>query len=144
MRIEEIKSNITSETLHYIIRYLGDRQEQDRLDVIEPNNHLQLSLLNYDKGKTFMPHKHLVKKVSGTTMAQESWLVVRGTVRAIFYDLDDSIIAEKILNTLDASVTLKAAHNYEILDDNTLVYEFKTGPYLGAALDKQGIHGERS
>tara|TARA_Y100000592_G_C5345626_1_gene256371 strand:- start:305 stop:724 length:420 start_codon:yes stop_codon:yes gene_type:complete len=139
MKIEEIKSNITSETLHYVIRYSPERQKQDRKDIIDPDNYLQLSLLNYDKGKTFIPHKHLNKKVSGTTIAQESWLVLRGTVRAIFYDIDDSVITEKILNTLDASITLKGGHNYEILDDNTLVYEFKTGPYKGQKLDKVSI-----
>ena len=52
---------------------------------------------------------------------------------------DDNIISEEILNKGDCSVTLYGGHNYEILEDNTLVYEFKTGPYLGVDLDKQTI-----
>ena len=30
-------------------------------------------------------------------------------------------------------------HTYEILEDNTLVYEYKTGPYLGIKKDKEFI-----
>jgi len=138
-KIEQIKSKITSETLHYIIRYSDYKQGTQRQDVAPPENFLQLSLLNYDKGKTFKPHKHIYKKNDGLTIAQESWIVLRGSVRAIFYDLDDSIIKETILNNLDCSVTLKGGHNYEILEDNTLIYEYKSGPYKGQALDKEFI-----
>ena len=100
---------------------------------------MQLSLLNYDKGRTFIPHKHVRKEISGTTIAQESWVVLRGSVKAIFYDIDDTVIAERILDRLDISITLNGGHNYEILEDNTLVYEFKSGPYYGVAKDKISI-----
>ena len=42
----------------------------------------------------------------------------------------------EILNVGDASFTLEGGHNYEILEDNTLVYEYKTGPYEGQEFDK--------
>ena len=51
-------------------------------------------------------------------------------------DIDDNIIAEPILKEGDASFTLYGGHTYEILEDNTLVYEYKTGPYEGQKLDK--------
>lgn len=139
MRIEKIKSKVTSEVLHYVIRYLDERHDVSREDVIEPENFLQLSLLNYDKGRTFTPHKHIRKEISETTIAQESWVVLRGSVKAIFYDIDDTIIAERKLDCLDISITLNGGHNYEILEDNTLVYEFKSGPYYGIAKDKMSI-----
>ena len=47
--------------------------------------------------------------------------------------------AEPILKPGDASFTLEGGHNYLILEDNTLVYEYKTGPYEGQALDKTFI-----
>ena len=141
MRIEEIKSKTTSEVLHYVIHYLDEKYDISREDVIEPENFLQLSLLNYDKGRTFIPHKHVRKKISGTTIAQESWVVLRGSVKAIFYDIDDTVIAERKLDRLDISITLNGGHNYEILEDNTLVYEFKSGPYLGQEKDKKFING---
>lgn len=122
--------------LHIIIKkenFLDGRQ-----NVIEDNNSLQLSLLKLEKGKTFKPHKHIyLDKISSIT--QESWVVISGSVKAILYDIDDQIISEEILNTGDASITLHGGHNYVILEDDTLVYEYKTGPYMGQKYDKQFI-----
>jgi hypothetical protein len=56
-----------------------------------------------------------------------------------FYDLDDTIITREILLPGDISMTFKGGHNYRILEDNTLVYEYKTGPYLGIEYDKKFI-----
>ena len=36
----------------------------------------------------------------------------------------------------DASFTLYGGHNYLFLEDNTIVYEYKTGPYKGQSMDK--------
>ena len=68
-------------------------------------------------------------------------MIVQGSVRAIFYDLDDSVITEIVLNEGDASFTLEGGHNYVILEDDTLVYEYKTGPYEGQDYDKEFIGG---
>ena len=92
-----------------------------------------------NKGKTFLPHKHIIKK-KVTDIAQESWVVFQGKVKCIFYDLDDSIIDEPILEQGSISITLRGAHNYLILEDNTTVLEYKTGPYLGQEFDKQFIN----
>ena len=61
--------------------------------------------------------------------------MVQGSVKCTFYDLDNSVLVEPILNPGDASFTLEGGHTYTILEDNTLVYEYKTGPYEGQALD---------
>ena len=69
-------------------------------------------------------------------LPQESWFVYKGKVKCIFYDIDDTIIDEVILNEGGISMTFRGGHNYEILEKNTLVLEYKTGPYLGQKLDK--------
>jgi hypothetical protein len=89
-----------------------------------------------EKGKTFKPHKHIWKNRTNNVIAQESWIVIKGSVKCIFYDTDDRIIATPTLYPGDASFTLEGGHNYEILEDDTLVYEYKTGPYEGQKLDK--------
>jgi hypothetical protein len=92
-----------------------------------------------EKGKTFKPHKHIWKERTRNVIAQESWIVIQGSVKCIFYDIDDQILATPILYPGDASFTLEGGHNYEILENDTLVYEYKTGPYEGQQLDKQFI-----
>ena len=112
-----------------------------RSEVVSEDNFIQCALLNMEKGKTFRPHKHIWKNRARDVIAQESWIVVQGSVKCIFYDLDDTIIATPILYPGDASFTLEGGHTYEILEDNTLVYEYKTGPYEGQKLDKTFLDG---
>ena len=53
---------------------------------------------------------------------------------------DDTIISEPILYPGDCSMTFRGGHNYLILEDDTIVYEYKTGPYLGQEFDKEFIN----
>ena len=110
-----------------------------RVEVVPEDNFIQCALLNMKEGKTFRPHRHIFKERTRDVIAQESWIVVQGKVKCTFYDLDDNIIAEPILTPGDASFTLEGGHTYTILEDNTLVYEYKTGPYEGQKLDKTFI-----
>jgi hypothetical protein len=56
------------------------------------------------------------------------------------YDLDDTIIDQIILYPGDCSMTFAGGHNYVIQEDNTIVYEYKTGPYKGIENDKVSIN----
>lgn len=128
-----------SKLLHVVVR--KDDLKPGRKDIIPEEHFIQCSHLNMEKGKTFRPHKHIFKNRTRDVIAQESWIVIQGRVKCIFYDLDDTVLVEPILEPGDASFTLEGGHNYEILEDNTLVYEYKTGPYEGQALDKTFIDG---
>jgi cupin fold WbuC family metalloprotein len=135
--MREIYSNVQEDKLLHIVLRKEDVKDE-RLNVIADEEFLQLAAMKLPKGKTFKPHKHVYcEKIS--TIAQESWVVIEGKVKVVLYDLDDSVIAEPILNSGDVSITLYGGHTYEILEDNTLVYEYKTGPYLGLEKDKEHI-----
>ncbi len=120
--------------LHIVVR--KEDLIPGRVEVVSENNFIQCALLNMEKGKTFRPHKHIWKERTRNIIAQESWIVVQGKVRCTFYDLDNEILVEPILGPGDASFTLEGGHTYTILEDDTLVYEYKTGPYEGQKLDK--------
>jgi len=139
--MEKIYSKITPNILLHLVVHLGETLSElttHRIDIVPSNNFIQCSLLKMDNKKTFPPHKHIKKdRHYSEQIAQESWVVIRGSVKCKFYDLDDSLIAEPILQAGDASFTLHGGHTYEILEDNTIVYEYKTGPYEGQKLDKE-------
>lgn len=139
--MEKIYSKIDSEKLLHIIVRKEDLTK-GRNEVVPENNFIQCAILNMEKGKTFKPHKHIWKERTRNVIAQESWIVVQGSVKCIFYDIDDQIIAEPILYSGDASFTLEGGHTYLILEDDTLVYEYKTGPYEGQQLDKTFIEND--
>ena len=136
--MENIYSKIDpTKLLHVIVR--KENLTPGRVEVINKDQFIQCALLNMEKGKTFKPHKHIWKERTRNVIAQESWIVIQGSVKCIFYDIDDQILATPILYPGDASFTLEGGHNYEILENDTLVYEYKTGPYEGQQLDKQFI-----
>tara|TARA_R100001443_G_C3277497_1_gene159545 strand:+ start:86 stop:505 length:420 start_codon:yes stop_codon:yes gene_type:complete len=133
--MEKIYSRIEPNKLLHVINRLSDIT--GRKDIIPEDNFIQCATLKMEKGKTFPPHKHIIKERHyNNQIAQESWVVIKGKVQCIFYDIDDSIIAEPILEAGDASYTLYGGHTYKILEDDTIVYEYKTGPYEGQKLDK--------
>jgi cupin fold WbuC family metalloprotein len=133
--MEKIYSKVQPDKLlHMVVR--KEEIKSGRMDIVSEENFIQCSMLNMEKGKTFKPHKHIWKERTRNVIAQESWIVIQGSVKCIFYDLDDTIIAEPILYPGDSSFTLEGGHNYLIMEDNTLVYEYKTGPYEGQAMDK--------
>jgi hypothetical protein len=137
--MEIIYSKIEEDKILHIIRRLSDVEKQNnfRFDIIPDYNFIQCSSLNMNKGKTFKSHRHIYKeRTYKNKISQESWIVIRGSVKCIFYDVDNTIIAEPILYTGDVSFTLDGGHTYLILEDNTIVYEYKTGPYEGQELDK--------
>lgn len=123
--------------LHLIVK--KDEIKPGREDLVTEDNFIQCSRLNLTKGTTFKPHKHIWKERTQNVIAQESWVVIQGSVKCIFYDVNDTILTTEILNVGDASFTFEGGHNYEILEDDTLVYEYKTGPYEGQEFDKTFI-----
>jgi len=131
----KIYSKIEPDKLLHIVNRLSDIE--GRQDIVPVDHFIQCATLKMKNGKTFPPHKHITKdRHYSRQIAQESWVVIRGSVRCKFYDLDDTLIADPILNPGDASFTLYGGHTYEILEEDTIVYEYKTGPYEGQALDK--------
>jgi len=137
--MEKIYSRIEPSKLLHVINRLSDIT--GRKDIIPEDNFIQCATLRMEKDKTFPPHKHIIKERHyNNQIAQESWVVIKGKVQCIFYDVDDSIIAEPILEAGDASYTLYGGHTYKILEDDTIVYEYKTGPYEGQKLDKVFIN----
>lgn len=139
--MEKIYSLVEEGKLLHIINRMENIT--GRQEMVPTDNFIQCATLKMEKGKIFPPHKHITKERHYThQIAQESWVVIKGSVKCIFYDIDDTIIATPTLYVGDASFTLYGGHTYEILEDDTIVYEYKTGPYEGQALDKTFIKND--
>lgn len=129
-----IYSKKDSKIILAIINRLEELTE-DRKNLVPENEFLQVSFFSMDKGKTFKAHKHLYQeKISKIT--QESFVIIRGSIKAIIYDLDDKMAEEVILKQGDCIITLYGGHNYLGLEDDTVIYEHKLGPYYGVEKDK--------
>ena len=132
--MEKIYSKVEPDLLLHIVNRCSNITKE-RCNISPDKEFLQVSCFSLPKNKTFQAHKH-VPLERYTTITQESWVVIKGLIKAQLYDIDDTIIAEPILKQGDCSITFKGGHNYICLEDDTLVYEYKTGPYMGQAKDK--------
>ena len=138
--MELIYSQIeTGKLLHIIYRSsdFDKINKGQRYNVVNPNEFIQMSALRLKDKQTFEPHRHVWKSGEKNVIAQESWVVIRGKVKCSFYDINNKLLSTPILNQGDCSITLFGGHTYTILKDDTLVYEYKTGPYKGQKFDKE-------
>ena len=131
----KVYSRLKPEKLLHLVNRLN--QITKRTDLCPDEEFMQSATLKLEKNKTFQAHKHIEKtRTFNNHIAQESWVVIKGSVEVYFYDLDDSLIETYILNPGDASFTFYGGHNYRILEEDTIIYEYKTGPYEGQKIDK--------
>ena len=129
----EVRSRIDGSLLHLVHRY--NEITPERRNLSPDNEGLQVATMQLHDGQTFRPHRHLVQD-RPPCETQESWVVLSGSVRVTFYDLDDTVLCDAVLHRGDLSVTFRGGHTYEALDDACDVIEFKSGPYSGQAADK--------
>ena len=131
----KIYSKIDKEVLcHLINRY---NEITDTTNVAQDHEFLQLATLRMNKGQTFKPHQHIWKTTTRPCIiAQESWVVIKGSVECSFYDIDGTFLEKQNIYAGDCSMTFEGGHIYLILEDDTVVYEYKTGPYTGQENDK--------
>jgi cupin fold WbuC family metalloprotein len=133
--MKRIYSERHPEKLLHIINRVDDIVE--RTNIAPENQFLQLSTLKMKEGKTFRPHQHIWKpSPTEKIIAQESWVVIKGSVLVYMYDIDGKFLTEEVINPGDCSITFEGGHTYKALEEDTIVYEFKTGPYMGIENDK--------
>ena len=108
-----------------------------RSDLTPPEKFLQVATFNINTDVKVKAHQHKWKKPPETqVIAQESWVVIKGRIKVFLYDTDGSLLVEEIISDGDCTVTFDGGHKFDVLEENTIMYEFKTGPYLGREMDK--------
>ncbi len=110
-----------------------------RKNIVDPKEFLQVSAIKLSSAEEFQAHVHTWKNCEIVrTVAQEAWVVISGVVETFLYDAEENLVGSISLNPGDCCITLSGGHKYKAMSD-TLVYEFKSGPYLGDTLDKHYI-----
>jgi len=144
MTLQQFKSTITDRVLHityniYDSVLLDELESRD--DLTDESEYLQCAAIRIPYGKSFQAHRH-IRCDRTTDMTQEAWVVLKGAVAVDYYDEEDNRIGSKIIEEGGVTVTFGGGHSYESLTDDTLVYEFKSGPYFGRDADKVAIENE--
>jgi len=135
--IEKIYSKIETNKLISSIISLEDIGCY-RTDISPDNEFLQVSARNLKNITSVKAHKHkpIIRK---TTITQEAWIVYKGKIKATIYDIDKTILKEIIIVDGGCIVLYNGGHSLTSLEENTIFYEIKTGPYYGYENDKEDI-----
>ena len=135
--MERVYSKVNKDTLVLaLMRY--DEISEYRTDLSPDEEYLQISGRKLEKGLKVKAHKHTPIERK-TNITQEAWVVFEGCIKGTFYDLDDSVLYETEIGKGDVIVLFRGGHSLEVLDKDTIFYEFKTGPYFGVEADKEAI-----
>ena len=140
--VDKVYSKVQSDCLLFSVVKM-ENIGRDRVDLSPEQEPLQVACKKINSGVKFKAHKHNPLHRQ-TEITQEAWVFLRGKVKAKFYDLDDSLIDERILQAGDCAVVFRAGHAFEVLEDDTLLYEFKNGPYFGVEKDKTFLDEDKS
>jgi cupin fold WbuC family metalloprotein len=122
--------------LHVINRF--QEIQNSRTNLTDENALLQVVCYKLEKDKKVNAHIHLPQK-RNTIGTQESWIVIVGSVEAEYYDIDGKLIEKEILHPGDCSITFGGGHSIKSLEEGTIIYEYKNGPYYGPEKDKKII-----
>jgi cupin fold WbuC family metalloprotein len=110
-----------------------------RTDLSLESELLQASARLLKQNTHVAAHKHL--PINRTTIGtQEAWIVIEGKIVADIYDIDDKKISEVTISSGDAIVFYRGGHSLTVIENDTIFYEFKNGPYNGKENDKQQIN----
>jgi len=109
-----------------------------RFDLCDPLEPLQVSGRCLEAGVEVPAHRHnpIVRETKST---MESWIIFSGSVECDIYDLDDCKLDSKVLHGGDCLVLFRGGHSLRVIEDRTIMFEFKNGPYLGSDRDKENI-----
>jgi len=134
--MKQIYSKVdTSLLLHVIVR--PSDFNKTFLEITQPESFLQSLGLRLNGGETRKAHRHLVMNDdTGDRIQQEAWVVLNGLIRCDLYDIDGSFLSSHVIQEKSALITLYGAHGLEVLEDNTMILEFKLGKYKGNINDK--------
>lgn len=137
--MERIKSKTHPEQLIFSLLRVDDIRNT-RTDLSPDEEYIQVSGRKMSAGFAVPPHRH-TRLERNTDLTQEAWVILQGKVLATFYDLDDSFLCERVINPGDVVVFYRGGHALTVLEDDTIFYEFKSGPYFGLENDKVKIDG---
>ena len=112
--------------------------KKNRIDICPENEFLQISLINLANKNFLKPHKHL-KLNRNTSITQEAWIVLKGSIQTTIYDLNNKVLKKFIISNGDMFVLFRGGHSFKALKKNTIMYEIKNGPYYGKKKDHKII-----
>jgi len=96
---------------------------------------IQASRMCYNKHKTFRAHKHLLRpRLNNYTL--ECFIVYQGSIQVDIYSTKREYLKKLIAKAGDIVLIYRGYHDLEVLEDNSIFFEIKNGPFTTVEEDK--------
>ena len=134
----EVKSKITGEVLA-----IFDTINKDNLGLTfhgSTDDRIQVIRMQYNEGQILRKRKGVKHSIpSDDVHTQKTLLVYRGQLLADIYDYDNLLLHTSLLKSGEFLICLQGGHGFKIREDNTVIFEVKTGPFLGDDKDRMWL-----
>ncbi|QDL56079.1 hypothetical protein [Rhodoferax aquaticus] len=118
-----------------VLHVIADVNQVDevRQDLTSPDQLLQASIIRLVNGKQVGPHAHELRTTHMTipVRTQECWFVFRGCIEVQLFDEDQGFMGKYELHAGQLLITFAGGHALNCVKADTVLLEFKNGPYLG-------------
>ncbi len=131
MKAHEIRGR-----MHFLLAVYVDRKTFAAVDGAQfhsaPEQTLQLGTFIRPNRYKVEAHKHANLRVPSTVYTtQEVLIVIRGRIQVAIYDRDESLVWVGNVGEGEAIHLIDGGHAVEVLENGTMFYEVKQGPYMG-------------
>lgn len=110
---------------------------QDGLNFKTENcNLIQAAEFKYPTGHIMRAHRHIERTPPEKFRTEEVLLVWKGAVLCTIYELNDYPRIERILNPGNYVIVHNCGVSYEVLEDDTILLEVKSGPFTNSEEDR--------
>lgn len=108
---------------------------ESRTNLTDPDKIIQSSLIKMIKFQSVPKHEHLPieRHTKGTG---EAWLILQGSFEVEIFDIDRVSIGKYFLNKFDMLIMFNGGHSLRATKKNSIMFEFKNGPFRGGDSDK--------
>ena len=131
--MKEIYSRLNPNKLLHRINHLDTNIDKKKLN--KNNDFISVeSLIIYNENiHLHYPNQNFLKY--DYLITQECWIVLSGSIKITLYDLNDTILHQDVLQSWDYSITFEGGHEFITLEEDTIIQEYKNGPYKGSMMD---------
>jgi len=116
----------------------GSLTTTKRTEITDPSYFLQAGFFEIPANTDFKAHKHNHQERK-TDQTHEAILIFKGSAEISIYDTDNSFVEKVKLKEGDSTVIINGGHKLKTLSE-TLLFEFKNGPYMGPDKDKTNFN----
>ena len=130
----KIFSKIKKKKLIHV--FYRSKKNLDRINLSPNNEFLQASIIKFKDKKIIKSHHHLKHGIIKLKRPiQESWILLRGEAKITYFDINNTKLRTFLMKSGDISITFHGGHELKVLKKNSILYEYKTGPYKGTSKD---------